>query len=136
MQRQRDENPQFLLQQRLQTRLNRVLKRVGTKRAQVMDRYLGCTSEELAAHIERQFSNTMSWQTKGEWHVDHIRPCSSFDLTNDEQVHVCFNWRNLQPMNGRENMSKQDKYDSDDEAVWIRRMNILGYEGELFHLYR
>ena len=135
MQRQRDENPQFLLQQRLQTRLNRVLKRVGTKRAQVMDRYLGCTSEKLAAHIESQFGNTMSWQTKGEWHVDHIRPCSSFDLTDDEQVHVCFNWRNLQPMNGRENMSKQDKYDSDDEAVWIGRMNELGYEGELFLLF-
>ena len=132
MQRQRDENPQFLIQQRLQTRLNRVLKRVGTKRAHAMDRYLECTSEELAQHLERQFGDTMSWEKKGEWHVDHIRPCSSFDLTKEEQIHVCFNWRNLQPMNGRENQSKQDKYDCGDEVVWVERMKELGFEGKLF----
>jgi len=132
MQRQRDENPGFLVQQRLQTRLNRVLKRIGTIRSNKMDRYLGCTSEELVAHLERQFTGNMSWETKGEWHVDHIRPCASFDLTNENEIMVCFNWRNLQPMDSRENLSKQDKYSKENEMAWIKVMRDLGYEGELF----
>jgi hypothetical protein len=77
----------------------------------------------------------MSWGTKGEWHVDHIRPCASFDLTDENQVRVCFNWRNLQPLNGTENKSKQDRYDAEDEKAWIVVMRKLGYNGELFTLY-
>jgi hypothetical protein len=52
----------------------------------------------------------MSWDNYGKWHVDHIRPCASFDLSDKEQVLQCFNWRNLQPMWASENMSKGANY--------------------------
>ena len=70
------------------------------------------------------------------WHLDHIRPCESFDLLDDKQLYVCFNWRNYQPLWGLENLEKQDFYTKDDEEVWIRRMRELGFEGELFTLYK
>lgn len=71
----------------------------------------------------------------GNWHVDHIRPCASFDLTDKEQQLVCFNWRNLQPLWSSENISKSDDYDPADEEAWAYLMRELGYDGELFLLF-
>ena len=74
-------------------------------------------------------------QQRARWHVDHIRPCASFDLTDKKQQLVCFNWRNLRPMWGAENISKSDNYDPADEVEWAYMMRELGYEGELFLLF-
>ena len=47
-----------------------------------------------------------------------------------------FNWRNLQPLDGKENISiKRDNYSPLDEVVWTEKMINLGYEGELFLKY-
>ena len=74
----------------------------------------------------------MSWENRDKWHIDHIRPCESFDLLNKEQCLVAFNWRNLRPMWGADNLYKGDDYQPHDEVEWARRMRGLGYEGELF----
>ena len=89
-------------------------------------------------HIENQFDENMSWDnvTRSGWHIDHIRPCASFDLSMDNpQRFVCYNWRNLQPMLAIENMTKQDEYTPLDETEWVERMLSLDYEGELFLKY-
>jgi hypothetical protein len=69
----------------------------------------GCSPKQLRAHIERQFNRGMSWETYGRWHVDHIVPCSAFDLTEARQIRICFNWQNLRPLWGAENVSKASK---------------------------
>lgn len=71
---------------------------------------VGCSADELRAHIEKQFAPGMTWSNYGEWHVDHIRPCASFDLSDPEQFKACFNWSNLQPLWAAENISKSDTY--------------------------
>lgn len=71
---------------------------------------VGCSVEFLRRYIEGKFEAGMSWDNYGEWHVDHIRPCASFDLRDKEQMLECFNWRNLRPMWAAENMSKGSKY--------------------------
>lgn len=71
---------------------------------------VGCSADELRAHIEKQFTPGMTWANYGEWHVDHIRPCASFDLSDPEQFAACFNWSNLQPLWAAENLSKSDTY--------------------------
>lgn len=71
---------------------------------------VGCSIQELRAHIEKQFTPGMTWANYGEWHVDHIRPCASFDLSDPEQFLACFNWSNLQPLWAAENLSKSDTY--------------------------
>ena len=52
-----------------------------------------------------------AWDNYGEWHIDHIRPCSSFDLTIQEQQVQCFNYKNLQPLWAIDNISKGAKYE-------------------------
>ena len=41
---------------------------------------VGYTLLELMTHLESQFTDGMTWENYGQWHVDHIRPCAKFDL--------------------------------------------------------
>lgn len=75
---------------------------------------LGCTVEELKAHLQNQFLPGMSWDNYGQWHIDHIRPCASFDLTDPEQQRQCFNFKNLQPLWAKDNLSKGAKYNASE----------------------
>lgn len=60
---------------------------------------LGCTLEEYKQHIESQFKPEMNWLNHGKvWEIDHIKPCSSFDLTKLEEQEKCFHYTNLQPL--------------------------------------
>lgn len=72
--------------------------------------YVGCTAEFLRQHIESQFAEGMSWDNYGEWHVDHIRPCASYDLSNEDARRECFNWKNLRPLWASENIKKGARY--------------------------
>lgn len=75
---------------------------------------LGCSIEFFARHIERQFQPEMTWSNRGMWrkngprvwHIDHIKPCASFDLTDPAQQRTCFHWSNMQPLWGADNISK------------------------------
>lgn len=51
-----------------------------------------------------------NWSIKG-WHIDHIRPCSSFDPSDPAQVKECFHFYNLQPLWVIENLKKSDSWD-------------------------
>lgn len=42
---------------------------------------LGCANADFNLQIQRQFTSGMSWENQGEWHLDHIKPCASFDMT-------------------------------------------------------
>lgn len=72
---------------------------------------LGCSIEFLLQHLEAQFQPGMTWDNQGVWHIDHIRPCASFDLSDVEQQRSCFHYTNLQPLWGVENIRKKDKYE-------------------------
>ena len=69
---------------------------------------LGCTVPELIAHLESLFQDGMSWQNHGRhgWHIDHICPCVSFDLSDPEQQRQCFHYTNLQPLWAGDNLRK------------------------------
>lgn len=72
---------------------------------------LGCSIRWLQVHLEALFVPGMTWENYGPvWHVDHIKPCALFDLTNQEQQKICFHWTNLQPLFALENLKKSDKY--------------------------
>lgn len=71
------------------------------------------TVEQLCAHLERQFTDGMTWENRGlnGWHVDHRLPLSSFSYTSAEDPEFQFAWAlsNLQPMWGDENIRKKDQ---------------------------
>jgi hypothetical protein len=70
---------------------------------------VGCTMEELKDYVESKFQEGMTWENYGEWHIDHIIPCSSFDLSVDEQQARCFHFSNMQPLWAVDNMKKGSK---------------------------
>ena len=67
---------------------------------------LGYSLAELTSHLERQFSGDMTWGNYGEWHVDHIKPCAMFDLTDPSQFKECWSLTNLQPLWASDNVKK------------------------------
>ena len=70
---------------------------------------LGCNLETVRQHLESKFTEGMSWDNYGKWHIDHIMPCASFDLSDLEQQRKCFHYTNLQPLWAKDNMQKKDK---------------------------
>ncbi len=73
---------------------------------------LGCTIDELKRYLEQQFKEGMTWDNYGEWHVDHIKPCASFNFFNENEQKECFHFTNLQPLWAEDDMKKHDKYEA------------------------
>ena len=107
----------------LRKQLNKLIRRKKTSSTLI---YLGCTPKELKEHIEAQFKEGMSWENYGRngWHIDHIRPCASFNLNIEEDIYKCFNFKNLQPLWESENCSKGSLYNGVRYQVKALRNNI------------
>jgi len=74
---------------------------------------IGCEIDYLLFHLQSQFTEEMNWDNYGKWEVDHIRPCSSFDLSKPEEQLKCFNYTNLQPLWKKDNLIKGAKWKND-----------------------
>lgn len=86
------------------------LTRQNIKKSARSEELLGCSIEEARIHIEQLFEPGMSWENHGEWHIDHIRPCCTFDLANADEQRQCCHYTNLQPLWAADNLSKGSKY--------------------------
>ena len=75
--------------------------------------YLSFTPDELMSQFESQFTDGMSWDNMDEWHIDHIRPVSSFnfDSTDHPDFKKCWALNNLQPLWAADNIRKRDMWD-------------------------
>ena len=135
--RRNEEDPQFHIRYNTSARITEAMRSEGRSKPARAEKIIGTSWTKFLDHIEKQFKKNMNFENYGNdgWHLDHVRPCASFDLLNDEQVFVCFNWRNYQPLWAEENMSKSDNYSKEDEKLWIKRMRDLSFEGEIFSLY-
>ncbi len=94
----------FRLRCLLQSRLLMALR--GHNKSTATMKLLGCTTEQLHIHLETRFKPGMTWKNMGRWHIDHKKPCASFDLTDPAQQRECFNYTNLQPLWAEENLKK------------------------------
>lgn len=93
------------------TRIRLALRRTNHRKTCRTIQLLGCGIPELRVHLEKQFRPGMSWENYGPiWHIDHIRPCASFDLSDPKQQKLCFHFSNLQPLFAVENRRKSDSY--------------------------
>ena len=71
--------------------------------------YLGCSSDEYFKWIFK-YNNNFNLDNHGkDWHIDHVIPLSKFDLNNEEQQLIAFNWRNTMPLSCNENLKKNNK---------------------------
>ena len=75
----------FRLAYNMRHRIIHAIKRSNTTKNTKTTRLLGCSVLELKIYVESLFLPTMTWENYGKlWHIDHIIPCSSFDLTLEE----------------------------------------------------
>ena len=83
----------------------------GIKESKSWETLVNYSLDDLKLHLEKQFTNGMSWENYGEWHIDHILPISSFNIQdyNDEYFQKCWSLENLQPMWAVENIKKSNK---------------------------
>ncbi len=103
-------NPCFCIKRRLSSRLTKLLRCLGVRKTYRAEAIIGCTLADLKAHLESKFLPGMSWEKRHLWHIDHKRPCSSFDLAIVEEQKKCFHYTNLQPLWWHDNIIKGDKY--------------------------
>lgn len=95
----------FKIKMNLSRRLRQFIKKEGKRTVD----FIGCSIDYIKIHLEKQFTTGMTWDNYGKWHIDHIMPCASFDLTDPEQQKKCFHYSNLQPLWAVDNLRKSDK---------------------------
>lgn len=103
-------DPIFILPRLMRTRIANALAKGHNLKSGCTRTLLGCNISALRMHLERQFKPGMNWDNRGEWHIDHIRPLASFDLSDFEQQMQAFHFTNLQPLWRRDNLSKSSRW--------------------------
>jgi hypothetical protein len=106
------ENPSARIASYMRTRIRLALlaQRVW-KRGKTLE-LLGCSIPELRKHLEDRFLGDMNWENYGQWHIDHIRPISSFNLMEADQQKIAFHYSNLQPLWAVDNLKKGKRHDT------------------------
>ncbi len=102
----RRQNPYYALKEALKVRIFDILK---SSKKESTSKLIGCSNEELKTWIESQFVEDISWDNYGTyWHLDHVIPIAFFDLNNEDERYMCFNWLNIRPLEKTKNISKSD----------------------------
>jgi len=104
----------------------------GPRKSKYALNLLGCTILEARKHLESQFKPRMTWKNHGEWHIDHIIPCASYNAHNILEQQLCFNYKNLQPLWAKDNIKKGDKYRRKSKKLYdIELLNSLEKKRDL-----
>ena len=115
-QRNYHSNPTFKLRHNIARRILLALKEQGADKNKNTVKLLGCSIKEYKDYLEKKFLTNMTWENHGDWHIDHIKPCASFDLSNPDEQKVCFHYTNTQPLWKKDNLSKGKKFISPDTS--------------------
>lgn len=71
---------------------------------------LGCSVDDFRKYLADTFQDGMSFDNYGLWQLDHILPCSAFDLQHSEEQEICFHFSNLQALWAEDNIAKSNNY--------------------------
>jgi Prasinovirus endonuclease VII len=104
-------NVQFALRCRIRNHARKILLRLpsSASRSDYLD-LLGCTLSEFTSHLESKFLPGMSWENRNLWHLDHIRPLKTFDLSDPTQLAIACHFTNLQPLWAVDNLRKGHRW--------------------------
>lgn len=97
----------YRLKQNQKSYLHQQLKNSKLKKINSTNKYIGCNIEQLKKWLEFQFDNDMNWINKS-WQLDHIIPVSLFNLNDDFERQLAFNWTNIQPLYTKDNLQKSN----------------------------
>ena len=104
-------DPIFKMKETIRGRIYLALKKYKIIKSQTLIDLLGTNNMDLVwNHLKKQFKRGMTQKNHGKWHIDHIRPISSFDLRDPLQQRQCFHYKNMQPLWAADNLKKGNKY--------------------------
>jgi hypothetical protein len=96
------------LEQIAKTARSSICRYLTTKTKRTME-YLGCSREEYIKWLGYN-DNNYTLENHGKiWHIDHVIPLSRFDITNEDNKMIAFNWRNTMALSAQENLKKNNK---------------------------
>jgi hypothetical protein len=124
----------FKLKGVLRARVRAAIANSGGQKSHKTMHLVGCTVQHMRQHLEQQFTEGMSWDNHGDWHIDHIIPCAAFDLSDDQQQLRCFNYTNLQPLWAVDNLSKGDRIEASTLTTAVVWKGVEGC-GKATHLH-
>ncbi|HEC63737.1 MAG TPA: hypothetical protein ENI23_00420 [bacterium] len=105
----------FKIRCNLRSRISTIIKNNVKVGSAIKD--LGCSLDCLKKYLKNKFYNNpetgekMTFENYGKWHIDHIKPLSSFDLANRDQFLAACHYNNLQPLWAKDNLHKSNKLD-------------------------
>tara|TARA_B110000858_G_scaffold193173_1_gene245173 strand:+ start:591 stop:1139 length:549 start_codon:yes stop_codon:yes gene_type:complete len=98
---------------------------------------MGCTRAEMRAHLESQFTDSMSWDNYADvWELDHIVPYKAFPTVEELEKHhktICW-YLNVRPLPPPQNRSDRGNYNEEDKQGLIRRYQLQEIEREVLAL--
>lgn len=100
------QNVNYRISSTLRHRIYMAVKSQNTKKVNKTMTILGCNIHEFKSYLQSQFKEGMNWENYGKWHIDHIKSCASFNLSNDDEQKQCFHYTNMQPLWASENFRK------------------------------
>ena len=112
----------FNLRFKLSVRLSECINRNDCIKSQSLLNVLGCSIEELKKHL-----GIINNYDGKKYHIDHIIPCSIYNLTKENEILKCFNFRNLRLIKAKENFKKSNKLDM--RIVQLHDINDLLPDG-------
>ena len=94
-------------------RTRRLFKEANTIKCKRTEELLGRSKQQFQDYIVSKFKKGMALDNYGKygWHLDHIKPCSSFDFTDPKHQEECCHYTNFQPLWWWENLAKGNKLD-------------------------
>ena len=109
--KRRQTDIQYCMIDRLRARVRKMVNANNASKYYLTMDLLGCTMDYFKVHLTSKFYGDMIWEKKN-FVLDHIIPCSWFNLSNPKHQKICFNYKNIQPLTDEDNSKKSDK-------VWV-----------------
>lgn len=126
------ENHGFRLYKNNKRNLNRLIHKKNPDKE-----FLGTKFKIIMEWFEFCFDDEMTWDNYASyWEVDHVIPVTNFDLDDKEQEKLCFDWKNITPLNKKENMKKKGKIDNDQFEDHCLNLKIFIEDNELNEEYK
>jgi hypothetical protein len=97
-------DPLHAMKCRLRLRTRLAIKAKGFTKKSRIRQILGCDDITLKSHIQALFTEGMTWENRGEWHLDHKTPLAA--ANNEEELLALCHYKNLQPLWAADNFAK------------------------------
>lgn len=120
--------PKRRLRASLSAYIRKFMYKRGTSKSRSTMKYVGCSLDLLASHLESLFQPGMSWQNRDQWHVDHIYPLRAIDPRDEFELHGVCNWRNLRPMWAIDNERKQGSVTPETTMAFMELCKLVANE--------